>query len=79
MLKQQAKMESDEDLVDFVTEYSNSVELTTQTELAMSSFFNTGHLNYKNRVILENCYVLLKNYLCIGLDGQIYQTHMVKK
>lgn len=77
ILKQEAIFLDDYELVNFVSQYSDYITITEETQNAISNYFNKGRLSKTNRDLIENCYVLLKNYLCIGLDGQIYQTLMV--
>lgn len=79
MLKEESKLLSAGTLIEFVSEISQDLEITPETENAMAAYFNTGRLNTENRKVLENCYVLLKNFLCIAEDGEICQTLMVGK
>jgi len=73
-LKAEAKLLSDECLVQEVMEISSGIERTPETDESMSRFFNYGSLEYADRRIVENCYVLLKNFLCLDTNGDVYQT-----
>lgn len=77
MLKEEARMLSDEILVEYVSETSRDIEINIDSENAMASFFNTGKLSLYNRKILENCYILIKNYLCVSEDGEICHTLVI--
>jgi hypothetical protein len=74
-LKEEAKILPNETLVEVIVEFSTTVAMNDETELALTKFFNYGTLDPNERQLIENCYVLLKNYLCVDIeDGEIRYT-----
>jgi len=77
-LKEEAKYISDEKLVDTIVDYTSSVKTTPETDVAISRYFNLGSISVEDREKLENCYVLLKNYLCFDDKGAIFTTYLLE-
>lgn len=78
-LKEESKSVPNEKLVSFVVDFANNVDINHDTEMALSRFFNTGSLSNNDRILIENCYVLMKNYLCVNTQGEIYKTFILHK
>ena len=76
-LKSKAMSMSDEQLVIFISSHSTNVVLTNETEEVLGKFFMKGELSKEDRKIAEDCYVLLKNYLCVDPSGEVYYTQLI--